>query len=275
MTKHYSAEMAQLDLPTRGQRDNKTRGGKCLIVAGSSGQWSAGILCARAAARSGAGYTYVYDPKSNFPTARNPDFLITKNIKNLSQFSAVAIGPGFHNRRLIRNLIRRLIKLPAINVVLDAEALNALSELKSPLRLLAHWVLTPHEGELSRLIQTPSLQIKKNRKDSTERAQKKWGCVIVLKGFKTLITDRNQTWEIAAGNPALAKAGTGDVLTGIMAALLSQKVPAQKAACLAVYIHGKCAEAWVKSGNDPLSLLASDLVDEIPKTLNRIRNRTI
>jgi len=271
MNKLYSVQQARSNLPTRKKRDNKTRGGKCLIVAGSAGQWGAGILCARAAARCGAGYVYLYDPKSKFPSLRNPDFLTVKNFKNLHEFNAVAIGPGFHDSRIILLLLRRLIRFPKINVVLDAEALNTLAKTPNKIQLPAHWILTPHEGELSRLIKTSSHKIKLDRHKYAELAQKLWGTIIVLKGFKTLVVENRILWEIPTGNPALAKAGTGDVLTGMITAFLSQNLPPRKAACLAAFIHGLSADRWISSNKDQLSLLATDVIESLPKTLSELR----
>lgn len=271
VTKRYLVKQAQSDLPARKLRQNKSHGGRCLVVAGSPGQWGAGILCAQAAARSGAGYTFIYDSKTKFPIVQHPDFLVVRSLKNLSQFNAVAIGPGFHNPRMIRTLILKLMKRPAIQVVLDAEALNTLSAMKKKLKLPPHWILTPHEGELSRLIRIPSQQIKKDRLKSVRIAQKMWGAVVVLKGYKTLIADAQTVWEIPTGNPALSKAGTGDVLTGMIAALLSQGLYPRKAACLAAFAHGLCADRWIASGKDPLSLLATDVIDGLPETFSQIR----
>lgn len=276
VTKRYLVQQAQSDLPIRKKRDNKTRGGKCLIVAGSSHQWGAGILCARAAARSGAGYVYLYDPQSKFPVLGNPEFLTIKSLKNLAPFNCVAVGPGLNNSRMILGLIHRLLKSPEINVVLDAEALNVLAKTKKKFKLPAHWVMTPHEGELSRLIGVPSSDIRRNRKKYILQAQKKWGAIIVLKGHKTLVANLNSNWEIQSGNSALAKAGTGDVLTGMIAAYLSQQVNPLRAACLAAFTHGLIADHWLAEKKDQLSLMASDMIEDISKVLFLIRkNRKI
>lgn len=268
----YTLKMAQAQLPSRKKKDNKTTGGKCLVVAGSYGKWGAAILCAQAASRCGAGYTYVFDPAKEFPSVKNPDFLLCSKIKDFNMFDAIALGPGFDNHILLKKIIFQLARNNFPNVVLDAEALTVLAKIKKP-NLPSTWILTPHEGELSRLLNIPSQTIRADRKKYVEMAQKKYGCLVVLKGFQTLIAAENKIWQISSGNPALAKAGTGDVLTGMIVGFLSQKVPAEKAACLAAYSHGHIADTWIENKNDVLSLLASDLVSYLPSTLSSIRSK--
>lgn len=264
MVKIYTQRQAKKDLPSRESFDNKTRGGKCLVVAGSQGLWGAAVLTATAAARSGAGYVYLNPLEKGFPTTKHPDFLLnTKN--DISNFNSIAIGPGAKISQ-IGKWIKKSLKNK--NVVLDAEALNYLA--KNRVKIPSTWILTPHEGELSRLIKVPSETIRKNRLKYAKLTQKKFGCIILLKGHKTLVLDSKNTFEIQAGNPALAKAGTGDVLTGIIAALLSQNVAPLKAACLGAFIHGSIADQWLKK-NDILSLMATDLIQEIPTGLKKIR----
>lgn len=269
--KKYSLKQARLDLPKRYTNANKTVGGKCLVVAGSYGKWGAAILCAEAAARSGAGYTYIFDPKKNFPSFKNPDFLLSSNLKDFAAFHSIAIGPGFTNHSELKKIIFKLAKANFANVVLDAESINMLAKLKTIPPLPSTWIMTPHEGELSRLLKVSSDTIRADRKKYVQLAQKKMGCVILLKGHNTLIASAKSIFEIQSGNAALAKAGTGDVLTGMIAGFLSQKLDPICAACLASYGHGLIADLWIRSKKDVLSLLASDLIKNIPQTLHVIR----
>lgn len=271
--KSYSLSQARKDLPLRRKADNKTQGGKCLIIAGADGQWGAAVLCATAAARSGAGYTFIFDFKNHFPTLKYPDFLMTSKIKNFSLFQAVAVGPGLKDKILLKKFLLELHATESANVVLDAEALNLIAELKKPIALPATWILTPHEGEMARLLKTSSEHVKAQRSKSVLELQKKMGCIVLLKGSPTLIADGKNLYTIKSGNPALAKAGTGDVLTGIIAGLLSQKMNPVRAACLASYVHGFIADQWVQQGNDHLSLLASDLIKRLPKALAQLRHK--
>ncbi len=273
--KKYSLKHARNDLPRIFKHANKTRGGKCLIVAGSTGQWGAAVLCAQAAARIGSGYVYVFDKQGLFPTCQNPDFLVIKKLSKLKGYSSIAVGPGYQNHKEIVQLISRMQKLSLHAVVLDAEALNALATLHKPIHLPADWIITPHEGELSRLLNISAKIIRSDRKKFVRLAQKKFGCIVLLKGHKTLVASAKTTTitvqEIQSGNVALAKAGTGDVLTGVIAGLLSQGLKPIKAACLGAFAHGYIADHWLLSKHDALSLMASDLILKMPKVLKLIR----
>lgn len=237
-----------------------------MIIAGSQGLWGAAILCASAAARSGAGYTYL-STEPNFPVGQYPDFLSLP--KKTIKFDAIAIGPGLIDSKLIKKWIKKLILEQHPRVVLDAGALDVLSKMK--VQLPNTWILTPHEGELARMLKTTSQKIQNHRAHYLQLAQDRFQCVILLKGHQTLIADSNNIIKIKTGNAALAKAGTGDVLTGMIAALLSQKVPSLDAAASAAYIHGWIADHWLKSGNDQLSLMASDLIKFLPAQLKKFR----
>jgi ADP-dependent NAD(P)H-hydrate dehydratase len=263
----YTAKQACKELPTRNSSDNKTRGGKCLVIAGSKNMWGAAVLCGEGAVRIGAGYVYIYNVDKKFPFRKYPDFL-WQNKNDFSQFQAIAIGPGYKKAHEIRTLIRQLLKLKFKNVVLDAEALNVVALMK--IKLPESWILTPHEGELSRMLAVSSSEIRKNRQKFVEVAQKKWNCVVLLKGHRTLIANGKSVFEIQSGNAALAKAGTGDVLTGMILGLLSQRLNAIDSACLASYLHGRCADIWTKQ-NDVLSLRATDLIDLLPQIIKKLR----
>lgn len=268
---NFTLSKAQKYLPVRRKTDNKTRGGKCLVIAGSPGQWGAAVLCAQAAARSGAGYTYIFDLKKSFPTLKFPNFLISSQQKDFSLFNAVAIGPGLKDRASLKKFLLELIKIKSTRVVLDAEALNFLAKLKKPFCLPPSWILTPHEGEMARLLQTSSQQVKVNREESILELQKKMGCIVLLKGSPTLVADGQKLYQIRSGNSSLAKAGTGDVLTGIIAGLLSQNLEPLHATCLGAFLHGFIADEWIQQGNDQLSLLATDLIEGLPQSLRNLR----
>lgn len=270
----YGAQQARRNLPTRKSKDHKQRGGKSLIIAGSQGMWGAAILAAKACARSGAGYIYLLPQSKQFPVAKYPDFLMFQPQQKIDTFSAVALGPGFKDHRTLLKWINKFRQHPEIPAVVDAEALNAIALLKKPIQLPAHWILTPHEGELARLLNVSSQLIQKNRKHYLVMAQKRFGCIVLLKGYKTLVADSERVIQIKSGNPALAKAGTGDVLTGMITGFLSQKMSSLQAACLAAYVHGAIADDWIRTKKDLLSLMASDLIEELPRSLYRLRPKS-
>ncbi len=269
----YTLAQAKNDLPVRKKTDHKSRGGKCLIIAGSKGMWGAGILSATAAARAGAGYVYWLSENKRSLLPKHPDFLetSTRQAQKNFKFQSVALGPGLGRPAMMRNWFRYLRKRAEIPVVVDASALAPDVFLKLKFPLPAHWVLTPHEGELSKLLKRPAKWIQKDRRRSIALAQAQFGGVWLLKGHQTLITDGQTMLRIQSGNAALAKAGTGDVLTGLIAGLLSQGLKPLQAASLAAYTHGKMADDWIRDQKDVLSLMASDLLLAIAKTLQKIR----
>ena len=138
------------------------------------------------------------------------------------------------------------------------------------------WILTPHEGELSRILNISAAKIRKDRTKYLRLAQKKCGCIVLLKGHETLVAAATEIYKIDTGNVALAlaKAGTGDVLTGMITGFLAQGLTPLNATLLGASLHGKIADDWVlRAKKDYLSLMASDLVDLIPTTLHRLRTR--
>jgi len=231
----------------------------------------AAVLCARAAARTGAGYVYLCVPSAFYQCVEHPDFIPRTRHPfptDLAQANATVFGPGVGVTATSLKFLKRLYALN-VPVVLDADGLSMLA--KTPRTLPSNWILTPHEAEMGRLIGEPSAWVAKNRVQAVRRAQKRYSCVVLLKGHGTLVCSARHLWRVDAGNPALAKAGTGDVLSGILGALIAQGLSSEEAACLGAYLHGSLADRWVQSHRDELSLLASDLVDQLPEGLAALR----
>ncbi|MBY0385919.1 NAD(P)H-hydrate dehydratase [bacterium] len=266
----FGLRQAQKNLPARKKNDNKTVGGKICVIAGSRGMEGALQLTAQAASRCGAGYVYVL---SSTKKSLNPDFLSTSvlQIKKI-KFDSCVLGPGFSSPQKIALFLRHWLKQKQSNVVLDAEALNWLAKNSFP-QLPNDWILTPHEGEMARLLKKSSAYIRKDRIEAVIRTQKKYGGVVLLKGHQTLICDGTQILKINSGNPSLAKAGSGDVLAGMIAAFLAQRKKSSviSAASLAAYLHGRIADDWLEEGNDVLSLRPVDLLERLPKSLAKLR----
>lgn len=264
-------------LPKRTKSSNKTSGGKTLIVGGGTGLYGAGILSALAATRTGAGYTHLMTDLTKFSWIKFPDFLLhpikISELKNKEEF-VIGIGPGLGINEKNKKLLNYLIKNNFKNVVVDADALTLIANYNiAPLP--ASWILTPHEGELARLLKTKSSLIKKDRKTAIKDACAKFGCTILLKGSTTLIASpkSRQIRSVETGTPALSKAGTGDVLLGMIVALRAQGLESADACLVATYIHGRAAEEWEREGNDHLSLRPTDLIERLPKTILKIRNK--
>ena len=260
-------------LPKRSKLSSKIDGGKVLIVAGGSPLYGAGILSALAASRSGAGYTHLMTDLIKYPWVKFPDFILHKfSVSELKKHSKsiIAIGPGLGLGESKKRLLTFLIKTKTEKVIVDADALTILASMKA-IKLPSSWVLTPHEGELSRLLGVSSSSVKRSRLESLKAVQKKYGCTVLLKGADSLISDGVHLYQVSSGTVALAKAGTGDVLLGMIGAFYAQGLSASEAAVLGTFVHGKCSADWMKKGNDHLSLRPMDLIDQIPQTLLSLR----
>lgn len=282
----FSSNQAQKLLPQRHSHQNKAHGGKTLVIAGQKGYLGAAILAATAAARVGSGYTTLMTDVKNFPIHHHPDFLIlskTKVPQSWKTYQAIAVGPGLGVSTHTEKVIRSLLKNKIDHVVLDADALTVIAQ-KNIYPLRPSWLLTPHTGELERLLKINKIskKLKVGKLSESTKAEKLkalqeaytiYQCPILLKGSSTLIiSSKTHIQEVSSGNSALAKAGTGDVLTGIIAGFIAQGLSTTEAASLGTYVHGLCSQIWIKQKNDHLSLLASDLLDLIPQALLSLRN---
>ncbi len=270
-------------LPKRTNDSHKGESGDVLIVGGGKGLYGAGLLAALAATRTGAGYTHLMTDLSRFPWLKFPDFIVypltlmdLKLILKKKSSAVIGIGPGLGINVRSQNLLKELMKHNELNVVIDADALTILAKMKmenSKLVLPAHWILCPHEGEMARLMNVKSLSVKKNRIKILLAAQAAYGCVVMLKGSETLIADKYQIAHITAGSSALAKAGTGDVLLGMICSLLAQGLKGLPAAATACFLHGTAGKIWTSEGRDYLSLRPLDLIEMLPKAIHVLRSR--
>lgn len=258
-------------IPRRKRSTNKVTAGVAVIVGGGKGLYGAGIMAALASSRGGAGYNHLLTDLSQYPWLKYPDFIVHPlTLSSLKKFSEVAVGfgPGLGVNSRGQKLLQWLIKNNS-QVVVDADGLTLLS--KKPVKLPPEWILTPHEGELARLMNTTSEEVKKNRENWVIRAQEKFGCIVLLKGSETLIVNQKLIVSVKTGTVALAKAGTGDVLTGLITALLAQNIPPFEAAVSGAYIHGLASQRWIKKHKDYLSMRPLDLIELLPETLYSLR----
>ncbi len=261
-------------LPVRQDDDHKARQGHLLVLAGREGFWGAGELCALSAYRMGAGYvTWACNTEKNSSvyTKTLPDVL-TQNVSDKNLFekkTAVAIGPGLGTGELTKKLLLQLKELE-IPVVVDADAFMVCIE-ENLFPLPSSWVLTPHAGELSKLFGLKGEDIDRDPCLYACKASQKTGCLVLLKGFYSVLSDGEKCWIIPAGNSALAKAGTGDVLTGFIGALMARSLNAFSSTVISAFVHGRLAEQWVSDGKDKDSLLAQDLRDILPFVLQNLR----
>ena len=261
-------------LPRRDLAAHKGTFGTVLVVAGSRGMLGAAILASRAALRGGAGLVRAALPADALwafaaavPSATTLDRDVLDAAGLLDGASAVVAGPGLGLADPERALLARLLAIRQVPIVLDADALNAYAPLRAQLPG-GPAVLTPHPGEAARLLGRDSRAVQDDRRAAAQELQRRSGAVVVLKGAGTLVTDGERWFENTTGNPGMATGGSGDVLSGLIGALLAQGLTAFDAACLAVHVHGAAGDATAERLSEP-GLIAEDLPDAIGRELGR------
>ncbi len=265
-------EVAKKLLPIRKTNSNKSSGGKLLVIAGNAGTFGAMWLTALAAYRVGSGYVYLPADRVEAQISQHPEILTANLEESLSSISwqAIVIGPGLGVNSKTKDLLLKIRKVYKGPVVVDADAITVIAQ-EEIRDLPGNWFLTPHSGELSRLLKKTINEIEKNRLMAVKEAHSKLGCGVLLKGYRSIICSDNKISIIKSGNAALSKAGSGDVLSGFIGGFMSQGMNPFDAVKLGAYIHGDLADQWVKSGRDYLSLLPSDLYEWVPSYLNQLR----
>jgi len=257
--------------------------GKVCIIAGSMGMSGAAALAGRAALRAGAGLVRVATPKSVLPIIASiePTFTtialpedgagrisakaIHAVLEAAGQNDVVAFGPGIGTGGALRSILERLLEQESLRLVIDADGLNNLAGLKNwPARLMAKLILTPHPGEMKRLWSgLLREELPAERRQQAMQLSQRTNTIVVLKGAGTVVTDGEKVYINKTGNPGMATAGSGDVLTGVITALLGQGLSDFDAAVLGVYIHGLAGDiAADKSGQ--VSLMTTDIIDSLP-----------
>ncbi|HVA91712.1 MAG TPA: NAD(P)H-hydrate dehydratase [Chloroflexota bacterium] len=271
-------------LPTRSPTTHKYTAGAVLALAGSPVYTGAPVLCSTAALRSGAGYVTLAVREATRATLASmvvsPTMLVVPDAwevamaclrENAGRYHALLIGPGLGREPDTISLVRALLSTPPPGpraAVVDADALFALSETpnwweRAPLPL----VLTPHTGEMARLTGLSGEEIEGNRLEVATTWARRWGQILVLKGAPTIVASPEGELSLnPTGNPLLATAGTGDVLSGIIAAFLAGGAAPFSAARAAVYIHGLAADLGIETYGDR-GLLAGDLLPLIPQAI--------
>ena len=269
-------------LARRAADSNKGSYGKDLVVAGSRGMSGAAVLCGSGALRGGAGLVTVAVPEPILPVvaAGNPCYLTAPlsqdeygklstlaeaRILELAQVNDVAaIGPGLGQSAEIKQLLSQLIRNIKIPLVLDADGINALAGQTDSLKdHAAPIILTPHPGDFARLLGCDVATVQARRQELAAQFAQKYDVVVVLKGHGSVVTDGRRVFLNPTGNPGMATGGTGDVLTGLIAALLGQGLEPFAAAQLGVYLHGLAGDlATAELGE--ASMIASDLLTYLP-----------
>jgi hydroxyethylthiazole kinase-like uncharacterized protein yjeF len=279
--------------PPRPRDANKFSFGRVLILAGSRGMQGAAILSAMGALRAGAGLVAIASARSlQDSLAHRPAPLMTRSLEDrdgllgpwsnkdfealLPHWDAIVIGPGLGQHPALRFWL--LNSLPSWSeqrpLVLDADALNILSDPQDRARLSEQCIATPHMGELGRWLGVRGAELQEDRPRALERGLQKWRGALIVKGAGTLIGQGSEAGAnramVALGNPGMATAGSGDVLSGILGALLARGLPAYAAACFGAGLHALAgdlaAEAWSEE-----AMSAEEILGELSKAWKRIK----
>ncbi len=283
------AQMAAL-VPQRPSWSHKGTYGHVLVVAGSRGKTGAALLCARAGLRAGAGLVTLAVPEGllgvfqaqvrdemTLPLPQAEGTVSSEAVLPVLEFlrqraDVLAIGPGLGVSPHTETLLKELVALSEAPMVIDADGLNSLKEHAKLLRSAkAPVVLTPHPGEAARLLGTTVADIEARRLEASRELAGLTASVVVLKGAPTVVAvPEGEAFINPTGTAALAKAGTGDVLTGAIAGLMAQGLDPLQASLLGVFVHG-LAGRRLKERTGPHGLLASELAEEIAPALKALQ----
>ncbi len=281
-------------IPSRKPDTHKGDYGRILVLAGSRGMTGAACLCSNAALRAGAGLVTLGIPESlhaivasqltcvmthPLPETHVKTFseLGRQDILDFSQrFDVVAIGPGVSQYPETKKLVLWLLQSLDCPIVLDADGISALADNPGVLhQIKKQIILTPHPGEMARLLGLSSPQdIQSKRLETSQMFVKdKSKVTLVLKGYETIVMNEEKFYINTTGNPGMATAGSGDVLTGMIAAFLGQNYTPFEAAQLGVYLHGVAGDFAARELGE-ISIIATDILDKLPKAILSYRDNS-
>lgn len=281
------AEVAPL-VPVRAPEAHKGTCGHLLIIAGSRGHSGAALMTAHGAARTGAGLTTLAGPASlNDVLASGRPEVMTALLRDRDGFvefgeaqirsilegkNAVVVGPGLGTHEDAQKLVRFLLAEVPLPMVVDADGLTCVARDRSVLKSArAQALLTPHPGEMARLLGTDTASVQSDRCGIACAFAQEHQCIVVLKGARSVIAAPDgSVWINPTGNPGMASGGMGDALSGILGGLLAQGLTPPEAACLGVYLHGEVAD-YIAAAQGEIGLLASDVIEGVPAGLKRLR----
>lgn len=279
-------------MPARAPDGHKGVYGKVLVLAGSRGMSGAAVLCGRAVLRSGAGLVQVACPicvqtevaighpcYTTFGIRQHVDGSFSEGaaadvVELARSANVLALGPGLGRDDDVARLVRDVIyELPATPTVVDADGLNALAPFTNDFRdRKVPLILTPHPGEFLRLLGESKSNPTQDREARAIDFAARFGVVLLLKGMGTLVTDGHRVYHNSTGNPGMATGGSGDVLTGVIAALLGQHLPPFEAAVLGAWAHGRAGDL-AAGVLGQTGLTAADLPDHLPTAFRELEAR--
>lgn len=280
--KVFNFQEAKKLIPKRRNDGHKGSFGKLAVLAGSAGMTGAPLLSTKAALRSGSGLIYLLTPAEietqtsvqleelvGIPLASKNGIIVEESLEEIMQFlenvDLLAAGPGLSSTSAVQTVIEGVLKNSKIPLILDADALNSIHDLKLLKDYQGELILTPHPGEMSSLTGISIKKINNNRIEIARDFAREYEVNLILKGAATITAAPDgRTYINTTGCNGMATAGSGDVLTGIVSALRAQKMSSFEAAALAVYIHGRAGEIAAKKKSN-YALIASDIINELPQ----------
>lgn len=273
------AQASAASLPPRAADTSKGSFGAVLCYGGAPGLRGAVLLAARGAQAIGAGRIYVGTPAGELFDPGQPQWMSVASDARFERFDAVAIGCGLGDAPMARAAIARAID-DARALVVDADALNAIAADDALARAFAArdasraGIVTPHPLEAARLLRSDVARVQSDRIGAACTIAAKLRCTALLKGAGTIVATPEGRWSVvASGSPALASAGSGDVLAGMCAALLARALDAERAACLGAWLHGEAGEAWARANGSADGLSAADLQEWVRSAAAGLRSR--
>ena len=274
MTEKISPARFEKYLARRESEAHKGSFGRALLICGSFGMAGAAVLSARAALRSGVGLCECLLPPDIYPivSAAVPEAVFTPDdslrtvLKRVQAAGAVLIGCGLGAGRQAAEAVQMVCETCERPLVIDADGINAICGHIDVLeKHQSDVILTPHPGEMARLIGTSAAQIQSRREETAREFAARTGTILVLKGHETVVAlPGGETFVNPTGNPGMATGGSGDVLAGILVSLLAQGLPAAEAAMAAVYIHGLAGDRSA-ARLSPLAMLPSEIIERLPE----------
>lgn len=268
-------------IPKRSTFQHKGNFGHALLIAGSFGKMGAAVLASKACLRAGVGLLTSHVPRLGYSVIQTTvpeamasidqhDSMFTE-FSDLKQFSAIGVGPGIGKKHNSAKALSELLEKSKAPLVIDADALNILSEnLQWFDKLPEHSILTPHPGEFKRLVGATRNSYESIKKQI--QFSKKYKVILVLKGaFTSVSTPAGKLYFNSTGNPGMATAGSGDVLTGIILGLLAQGITSESAAVCGVYLHGLAGDMAAKDKSQ-YSLIAGDIIENMGSAFLAIKS---
>ena len=274
MIKEFDFDSIEKKIPKRSRTSHKGDFGRVLVVGGSEGMGGAAILSSEASLFCGSGLVHLNTHPINVEASliRNPEVMVTGNNINFSKPASIDVllcGPGLKTDEWSENIFNEVILTRDVNtMIFDAGALHFMSE--TNLEINADMVLTPHPGEAAKLLGISNNEVQDDRINAAKSISNKFSAYVILKGKETIICSGNdkEIFVCSEGGPELSSGGTGDVLAGVLSALIAQKVDIIDACKLSVAVHARAGEVF-KNKIGEIGLNASSLIPIIRDLINK------